>query len=266
MKFSCTAALALSGGALALQAACFSQHSQQLAGYSDCGQHVSLEYCLSTLTDADTASDLEACYTNAGCSIAEAAAEAQYALKRCDELADMGDLKKRYRGVHGSPVKTLAARNAHNAAPLPTHWVRDSNNLQCKITSTVKTSSCAISTNRGVLETLSCIPTEVAKADCAPGLMCSLDSLGETVCMKKKNELDVGGIIISIIFGVAVVVAITFLTFACCRESRHQKQLEARAEATALARAQTKKARAAETRAPLMRQEGPDPFADRNQS
>ncbi|KAL7937304.1 hypothetical protein V8C35DRAFT_292142 [Trichoderma chlorosporum] len=266
MKFSCTAALALSGGALALQAGCFTKHSQQLAEYSDCGQHVSLEYCLSTLGYSETESDLEACYTNAGCSISEAVSEAKVALKRCDELSNMGDLKKRYRGILGSPVETLAARNAKAArAPLPTHWVRDGT-LQCLATSTVSTSSCDISTDKGVLRTLTCVPTEVAKANCAPGLMCSLDSLGQTVCMKKHNSLDVGGIIIAIIFGSAIVVAVTFLTFACCRESRHQKQLEARAEATALARAQTKKARAAETRAPLMRQEGPDPFADRNQS
>lgn len=263
MKFSCTAALALSGGALAIRAGCFTQHSQQLAEYSECGQHVSLEYCLSTLTYSDTPSDIEACYTNAGCSMDEAVSEAKYAQKRCEELSNMGDLKKRFRGVPGVPIKT--ADSIVQRAPLPTHWVRDGT-LQCLITSTVSTSSCDISTDKGVLHTLSCIPTEVARANCAPGLMCSLDSLGQTVCMKKKDNLDVGGIIIAIIFGLAIVVAITFLTFACCRESRHQKQLEARAEATALARAQTKKARAAETRAPLMRQEGPDPFADRAQA
>ncbi|KAL7912602.1 hypothetical protein GGI35DRAFT_256644 [Trichoderma velutinum] len=264
MKFFSAAALALSGSALALEAGCFSKHSQQLAEYSECGQHVSLEYCLSTLGYSETDSDLEACYTNAGCSIDEAVSEAKYVLKRCDELSNMGDLKKRYRGILGSPLQTHAARKAQ-PAPLPTHWVRDGT-LQCLSTSTVKTSSCDISTDKGVLRTLTCVPTEVAKANCAPGLMCSLDSLGDTVCMKKKNNLDVGGIIIAIIFGTAIVVAITFLTFACCRESRHQKQLEARAEATALARAQTKKARAAETRAPLMRQEGPDPFADQTRA
>jgi hypothetical protein len=90
-----------------------------------------------------------------------------------------------------------------------------------------------------------------------------MDSIGQTVCMVKQDSLGVGGIIIAIVFGVAIVVGIAFLTFACCREGRHQKQLEARAEATALARAQTKKARSAEARAPLMRQEGGDPFADR---
>ncbi|RFU74016.1 hypothetical protein TARUN_8244 [Trichoderma arundinaceum] len=264
MKFSCLAALALSGGALAMsQAECFTIHSQELVEFSDCGHRASLEYCISQLSDSD-ASDLEACYTNAGCSLAEAASEAKYALQRCDELSKMGDLRKRYRGVLDNSAPTVAARNPH-AAPAPTHWVRDGT-LECMATSTVKTSSCDIKTDKGVLRTLTCIPTEVAKANCAPGLLCSLDSVGQTVCMKKQDHLDIGGIIIAIIFGVAIVIAITFLTFACCRERRHQKQLEARAEATALARAQTKKARAAEARAPLMRQEGPDPFADRNQS
>ncbi|KAL7792165.1 hypothetical protein V8C37DRAFT_380972 [Trichoderma ceciliae] len=264
MKFSCVAALALSGGALALsQAECLIQHSRELVEFSDCGHHASLEYCLSHLSDSDI-NDLEACYTNAGCSMAEAVSEAKYAVQRCDEFSRMGDLKKRYRGVAGSPEKTVAARNPH-AAPAPTHWVRDGT-LQCLITSTVKTSSCDILTDKGVLRTLTCVPTEVAKSNCAPGLMCSLDSIGQTVCLKKEDDLGVAGIIIAIIFGLAIVVGITFLTFACCRERRHHKQLEARAEATALARAQTKKARAAEARAPLMRQEGGDPFADRNQS
>jgi hypothetical protein len=261
MKFSCLATLALGGGALAAlsQTECFTQHSQELVEFSDCGHHASLEYCLSNLSDAST-SDIEACYTNAGCSLAEAASEAKYALSRCDELTSLGDLKKRYRGIVGAPEKTLAARDAR-AAPAPTHWARDGT-LECLATSTVKTSSCDIQTDRGVLKTLTCVPTEVAKSACAPGLLCSMDSVGQTVCMKKHDSLDVGGIIIAIVFGVAIVVAITFLTFACCRERRHQKQLEARAEATALARAQTKKARAAEARAPLMR-EGGDPFADR---
>ncbi|KAH6610071.1 hypothetical protein Trco_000091 [Trichoderma cornu-damae] len=264
MKFSCAAALALGGGALAMsQAECFTQHSQELVEFSDCGHRASLEYCLSQLS-SPAAGDIEACYSNAGCSMAEAASEAKYALQRCDELSKMGDLKKRYRGVLENAARTVAARNPH-AAPAPTHWVRDGS-LECLATSTVQTSSCDIKTDKGVLRTITCVPTEVAKSACAPGLMCSIDSVGHTVCMKKQDQLDVGGIIIAIIFGVAIVVAITFLTFACCRERRHQKQLEARAEATALARAQTKKARAAEARAPLMRQEGGDPFADRNQS
>ncbi|PTB43582.1 uncharacterized protein TrAFT101_002141 [Trichoderma asperellum] len=264
MRLSSIAALALSGSALAAsQQECFAQHSRDLAQFSDCSNPTNLEFCLSQITGSDI-SDVEACYSNAGCSAAQAASEAKYALQRCDEFAKMGDLRKRYRGVFEGAEKTVAARNPI-AAPAPTHWARDGT-LQCLATSTVKTSSCDIQTDKGVLKTLTCVPTEVAQSACAPGLMCSMDSQGTTVCMKKQDSLGVAGIIIAIVFGAFIVIGITFLTFACCRERRHQKQLEARAEATALARAQTKKARAAEARAPLMRQEGGDPFTDRAQS
>lgn len=261
MRLSSIAALALSGSALAVsQQECFAQHSKELVEFSDCGHPASLEFCLSQITSSDI-SDVEACYSNAGCPAAQAVSEAKYALRRCDEFAKMGDLKKRYRGVL---EETMAAGNPI-AAPAPTLWARDST-LECLATSTVKTQSCDIQTDKGVLRTLTCVPTEVAKSACGPGLMCSLDGQGITVCMKKQDDLGVGGIIIAIVFGSFIVIGITFLTFACCRERRHQKQLEARAEATALARAQTKKSRAAESRAPLMRQEGGDPFTDRAQS
>ncbi|EHK49195.1 uncharacterized protein TrAtP1_000199 [Trichoderma atroviride] len=264
MRLSSIAALALSGSALAAsQRECFAQHSQELVEFSDCGNPTNLEFCLSQITSSDI-SDVEACYSNAGCSAAQAISEAKYALRRCDEFAKIGDLKKRYRGVPEGIEKTVAARDPV-AAPAPTLWAR-SGSLECLATSTVKTESCDIQTDKGVLRTLTCVPTEVAKSACAPGLMCSMDSQGSTVCMKKQDSLGVGGIIIAIAFGAFIVIGITFLTFACCRERRHQKQLEARAEATALARAQTKKARAAEARAPLMRQEGGDPFTDRAQS
>lgn len=77
--------------------------------------------------------------------------------------------------------------------------------------------------------------------------------------MKKTNALDIGGIIISIVFGSFIVIGIGYLAFAGCKERRHHKRAAAKAEAVALARAATKKQRSQEARAPLMQQQQPDP-------
>ena len=87
------------------------------------------------------------------------------------------------------------------------------------------------------------------------------------------------GIVVTVIFGVAVVLGIAIVTFLCCKDRKEQKRLVAKAEATALARAQTRKKKAEEVRAPLMRKTsgqrvgspaaggtGGDPFSDRNRS
>ncbi|POR33672.1 Uncharacterized protein TPAR_06134, partial [Tolypocladium paradoxum] len=140
----------------------------------------------------------------------------------------------------------------------------------CFTTSTVDTSSCPLQTSNGHVKTLTCFPTQVAASDCAPGLMCTIDANHEDICMKMQNGLDTGGIIVAIVFAVLVALGLGSLTFLCCRDRRQQKRLAAKAEAVALARAQTKRQKAQEARAPLMRpQEGapgsPNPFHDRNQ-
>lgn len=89
-------------------------------------------------------------------------------------------------------------------------------------------------------------------AQCTPGWMCS-PVLGDTTsCVKKHNSLDIGGIIVSIVFGAAIVAGISFLLIMSCKDKRTHKRASAKAEANALARAATKRKRAADARAPLM--------------
>lgn len=270
MLFSLAATVLLgSSGALALaRHECYLQNSKDLAEYSDCGHHGSLTHCLSSLDSFDV-SDLQKCYVNAGCSAAEAAIEASYTQDRCDKLSKLGELKKRSRGNVHQAAQTIAVRVAGNKdeAPLPTVVAR-AEKLQCKITKKVKTKTCPLQTQGNKVKTLSCFTTEVARATCAPGLKCALDADGKDICMKLQDNLEIGGIIISIVFGVGILAGISFLTFQCCRESREHKRIAARAEATALARAATKKQRTQDARAPLMRQQegSTDPFHDRNHS
>lgn len=78
-----------------------------------------------------------------------------------------------------------------------------------------------------------------------------LDNSNETICLVKK-EMDTAGIIIAIVFAGALALMMGYLTFMCCRDKKEQKRLAAKSEAVALARAATKKQRAAQ-RQPLIR-------------
>ena len=114
-----------------------------------------------------------------------------------------------------------------------------------------------------------CHPSQADESSCSPGLFCTHDASGKDVCMDLHDSLDTGGVIVSIVFAVAIVIGIGALTFMCCKERREHKRMAAKAEATALARAQTKKQRSADARAPLMRQQdgpGADPFHDQQQA
>ncbi|KND87496.1 hypothetical protein TOPH_07799 [Tolypocladium ophioglossoides CBS 100239] len=272
----------LAGGALASVARheCFARHSAALADFSDCGHHGALNYCLSHLA-ATAQADVETCYRNAGCSAREAAVEAQYVAARCEELSATGDLRRRYRAVvdraaaaqvTAAPAAAAVARDGllHQRASAQKTNAPKLKGPDCFSTSTVDTSSCPLQTSDGHVKTLSCFPTQVAASECAPGLMCTLDVNHEDICMKMQNGLDTGGIIVAIIFAVLVTLGLGSLTFLCCRDRRQQKRLVAKAEAVALARAQTKRQKAQEVRAPLMRQQegapgSPNPFHDGNQ-
>ncbi|KOS21796.1 hypothetical protein ESCO_002017 [Escovopsis weberi] len=283
MRFSGATALLLGSGALAKDLMpCLATKAAQLAQDSGCADQPSLLECLAHVSGTN-APEVATCLRDAGCIVGGAAAEAALSIFRdCTSPGSSGSrssaVQKRSRDSATLPQQTpqLAVHAAHDAAnnlaamptPAAAHGLAERDGtLQCLITETVSTHTCSVETKGNRLKTISCYETQVAKSRCAPGLMCSMDPTGADVCMKMHNTLDVGGIIISIIFGVSIVIGVSALTFMSCKERSYQKKLEARAEATALARAQTKKQRA-EQRSPLMRQGegGGDPFHDRNRS
>lgn len=136
----------------------------------------------------------------------------------------------------------------------------------CFTTTTTTGQSCGPGTNAQGKPTQICTNIPQASARCLPHWLCNQDS-GEAVCMKKHDNLDLGGIIVAIVFAAAIVIGIAALTFMSCKSKRDHKRAAAKAEAVALARAATKKKRAEEMRAPLMSQ--PDgasnPFQDQQQ-
>lgn len=239
---------------------CFSSHGAGLAAFSGCAQRADLAECFVGLAGtADT--DVEQCFVQAGCTPDDAALEARLTLDRCDEWVRAHELRRRAPSADFAQVT------------VPPVFARQNTIRECFMTSFVETSVCPVETNNGAVTTRDCTTTSIARSSCSPGLTCSLDSQGEDVCMELQNALDTAGIIIAIVFGVAIASAIATITYLCCKDRRENKRLTAKAEATALARAATKKQRAADVRAPLMSEQaapGPsgnaDPFGDRHHS
>jgi hypothetical protein len=296
-----SALLILAGGALALPRPedCLSSNAARLAAYTSCGDLSKLNQCLSNIPST-TMEDVQACYLNAGCSQEDALLEARSTLDRCDEWARADDLKKRYRAfpVPHVPVKTdvpnargldtAVSPRATGALSLNELFGRAKDSFRdadCFDDVTKGTTQCDTSTSKGIEKTFSCRSVTVTESKCKSGMTCSIDKSGGNVCMTLQDSLDTAGVIIAIVFGVALALGIGSLTYLCCKDRKDQKRIAAKAEATALARAATKKQRSKEVRAPLMQNQdaaaggaipsgpvitGPashgDPFGDGNRS
>lgn len=233
-------------------AECLTSNAAHIATFSSCAtDRPLLAHCLSNL-DAPAAQEyIASCHVDAGCSSEEATSDAAVALAHCHDMTDGADLRR---------------RDDLGYMPLLDKRQASMTGNECLDTYTIDTTACDTSTNDGRLTTGSCSSTTAARSSCKPGKTCSMDSTGTDICMDLKDDLDVAGIVIAIIFASAIVIGIGALTFLCCKDRREQKRLQAKAEATALARAATKKKRAADQRQPLMAQHqqpapGPDTSA-----
>lgn len=265
MRFS----LLLSGAAAVLASEphfdCLVKNSNDLAEFADCGHQGSLAQCLQNLNSL-AQNDVVRCYVDAGCSHAEAEIESQNTLRRCQDLADSGELKRRYKAA---PLPTLLERaDATSTATSDTQTGGVMTGDKCFTSGTKSTTACSMTTSGKHTKTVSCSSTVVTTSSCDPTLICTINASNEDICMEIVR-MDVGGIIVTLVFAAALVIGAAALTWACCRDRKQQKRLVAKAEAVALARAATKKQRAAQ-RQPLIRNTsggsggGSNPFQDQN--
>ncbi|KAJ6790049.1 hypothetical protein PWT90_03960 [Aphanocladium album] len=275
MRFS-TLSFALGAASSAVASAiprddCFTTHHDDLAEYAECGSRASLAQCLAQLTSASDAAALESCYASAGCSASEAAVEARYALERCVELETYNDLRRRHSGMlRATPAAGARIAEMATMTPAPALVARENAQGNDCFTTQVHTTKICPGVVGGTSQP--CHNGPVTSKSCRSGWICTEDPNGTDICMTKVDKLDIGGIIIASVFSVIIVAGVGFLIFMSCAESRAQKKMKARAEATALARAATKKKRAEEVRAPLMAQQphqpeyqtqgGVNPFGD----
>ncbi|KAG5662141.1 hypothetical protein KAF25_004380 [Fusarium avenaceum] len=271
MRFS-TAVLFAGNALAAVQQECLTNHNEDLAAFADCANKNALSFCLSNLKETDEAA-LKTCYSSAGCSAEDAAREAHYTIERCSELVKAGELKKRMAAA-AMPILIPRAEAADTITqgPEATGELKKradtSRGTNCYTTFKKNTEQCDLETVSSKTKTATCYSTEISTSTCRSDVICTTDASSDDICMVKK-EMDTAGIIIAIVFAASAAAMLGYLTFMCCRDRKEQKRLVAKAETVALARAATKKQRAAQ-RQPLMRnasgQSAPgagNPFQDR---
>ena len=253
---------------------CVLANRREMAADAGCGDHAGLTLCFQQLESSDP-NELAECYHKAGCGGGKAASKAMEAQIRCAELfPEDAELRRRRRGDVPAPETTSPPQLASIA--MADLWARSAaTGDDCLTTSSKMTKVCDMKTEGDSTVTDTCSSTEVPESECAPGKTCSMDNQGNDICMDLEDTLDIAGIIIAIVFGTLIVLGIAVLTWLCCRDRKEQKRLAAKAEATALARAATKKKKAQDARAqraPLMQEQrgrdasagSGDPFHDQN--
>lgn len=263
---------------------CILANPSEMAADANCGDASALSACFAQLESSEQKEALAECYAKAGCSSVEAIDLAAQAERRCFDQFARTELRRRSRGELDArgpqPTKApeLAAMNVfwdHHIFPRSAASGSDCFTFKDK-----ETRVCDVETNSGQVSTGGCSTVTTSVSECAPDKTCTLDAGSrDTICMDLDNTLDVGGIIVTVLFGVAVVAGIATITFLCCKDRKEQKRLAAKAATVELHRAATKKKKEAEARAqraPLMQQEqerqrdvstgSTDPFHDRNRS
>ncbi|KAF8865584.1 hypothetical protein BDZ45DRAFT_684126 [Acephala macrosclerotiorum] len=99
----------------------------------------------------------------------------------------------------------------------------------CSVTSTKSTSVCQTTSG-----TSTCFATTTDIASCAAGMICFTETAGADVCMQRDNNLTTSGLIVTIVFGVAIAATAIAFGIMCVRNSAKAKQ-EQRAQLLAAA-------------------------------
>ncbi|KAE8452295.1 hypothetical protein EG329_000995 [Mollisiaceae sp. DMI_Dod_QoI] len=93
--------------------------------------------------------------------------------------------------------------------------------LICSVTSTKQTSVC-VSTSG----TSSCVATTTEIASCAAGNICFTSTAGADICMKRDDSLTTSGLIVTIVFSLAIAAAAIAFTVMTFRNNAKVKQEE----------------------------------------
>ncbi|CZT41960.1 uncharacterized protein RSE6_01784 [Rhynchosporium secalis] len=97
-----------------------------------------------------------------------------------------------------TPIPTLSTSSTTSALSVVTYPATDL--LICSVTSTKSTTKCSISAGH----TVTCLPTTITIATCAPGMICFPDRKGAKSCMLRKNEITTSGLVVAIALGVGL--------------------------------------------------------------
>ncbi|KAI9738082.1 MAG: hypothetical protein M1818_005510 [Claussenomyces sp. TS43310] len=208
----------LTTGALLLSSAyaeCNDLSLEQVTETIDCGSPSDILNCLFSVAESPEATqvnDLQRRLEDIGCPAQQAQRGALWIASDCDNEM-MGELRKR-----ADAATTAAAAAATTAAPT----TAGSTGLVCLATTDIPVTWCTTTTANNS-PTSSCVTTSTPRSSCAAGLICATPSAGTVICMERSNHLTLSGLIVTIVFGVALAFMIGSMIFMCCRSRRESR-------------------------------------------
>ncbi|KAI0549348.1 hypothetical protein F4679DRAFT_274514 [Xylaria curta] len=222
-------------GAVSDRSICVRQNAAILAEAAACGDVRSLETCFSDIPNFVTMDDLQRCFIDTGCTIAEATSEAAIILKGCDESSPVPELRRRdpetmpgkrspFPAVQAGASLLTGDATKPAATPNPTPQDKAPESTSpatattaaltrpsvCSTARMIKTTVCPItSLGKDDFSKLPCTSTTLTTMECAATNVC----WDNGDCIFRDNNLQLSGLIVTIVLSLVVVGAVATLVY-----------------------------------------------------
>ncbi|KAK8013971.1 hypothetical protein PG990_007267 [Apiospora arundinis] len=197
-----------------------------------CGDQSLLRGCFESVPTLDTATIVEQCLLDAGCTADESKRETHSLIAWCDShFGSDQDLKRRGIDPLPQPTPLTQAPDLYLRQATTTSTGAESSPSPCSTETEVEISSCKTD------HINECVKTMTKSMVCAKGNMCMTDNSGNNICMYRKDGMTTSGAVVGIFLAVVLSVTIAALFFLCCKDKRDQKRARAKSEAAAIAKA-----------------------------
>ncbi|KAI0204834.1 hypothetical protein F4808DRAFT_312060 [Astrocystis sublimbata] len=204
---------------------CVRQNAPMLAQAARCGHDNNLRNCLLAIPNFVTAEDLQRCFIDADCPIAEAVSEAAIILEGCDRSTVVPEVRQRGPNAIGAATPNAARRDRTSDASEPTSPAKatlatalggTARPTACSTARAIETTVCPLtSIGRGDFSQLPCTTTTLTTMECAATNVCADtdDSIDDGDCIFRDNDLPISGIIVTAVLGLVFVGGTTTLLY-----------------------------------------------------
>lgn len=193
--------------------------------------------CVAAIIEPQSTIDVGACFVANRCVTPDTATGLSSLLDDCYEKQSgqiQEDLKRRYL----NPRIPVAAAQAPTSTTLSTVTPTPANaqastKPTCYITTMISTKVCSAVTTGTAKDqtTTECSSTLAPVPTCAPGMICSMDSTGAPLCLRREDNLTMSGLIVTIIFGTLIGATIIGLVIRHFNASRRNSLVTERHDA-----------------------------------
>ncbi|KAH8164393.1 hypothetical protein CIB48_g3859 [Xylaria polymorpha] len=185
-----------------------------LAEAAACGDRRSLERCLLDVPNFVTLDDLQRCFIDVDCTIAEAASEAVIILQGCDESKPISQPELRRRGPQGpaaTPTPTAQDKGVESTSPATATSATLTRPTACSTARAFETTVCPItSLGKDDFSKLPCTSTTLTTMECAATNICAAS--GDS-CIFRDDNIHTSGIIVTIVLALVIVAAVATMLY-----------------------------------------------------